>query len=162
MPYAWDESVKLGSTYFGWNEVDNEIKISLIFVAYTTIIGMITGLPFELYSTFQIERKHGFNKQTIGLFITDKIKGLGLMCVIGCPFLALLLKIIKWGGEYFYIYVFAFLFVFSLFMMTVYPVVIMPMFNKYEKLPEGSLKDQIYSLAGQLDFPLTKLFVMDG
>ena len=66
------------------------------------------------------------------------------------------------GGEQFYLYVWAFTFLFSLFMMTVYPVVIMPMFNKYEPLPAGSLKDQIFALAGQLEFPLTKLFVMDG
>lgn len=36
------------------------------------------------------------------------------------------------------------------------------MFNKYEPLPEGDLKNQIYELAGKLKFPLTKLFVMDG
>lgn len=162
LPYFWDYSVYLGNTTFGLTEVDNEIKISLIFIGVTTAVSLVTSLPFELYSTFQIERKHGFNKQTIGLFITDKIKGLGLMVVIGSPFIALLLKIIKWGGEQFYLYVWAFTFAFSLFMMTVYPVVIMPMFNKYEPLPEGSLKDQIYALAGQLKFPLTKLFVMDG
>jgi len=66
------------------------------------------------------------------------------------------------GGESFYIYVWAFTFVFSVFMMTIVPVVIMPLFNKYEPLPEGSLKEQIYELAGRLEFPLTKLFVMDG
>ena len=163
MPYIWDESCRFGSTYLGYtSETENEIKISLIFMAYTTLIGTVTSLPFELYSTFQIERKHGFNKQTIGLFISDKIKGLALTAVIGGPFMALMLKIIKLGGEKFYLYVWAFIFVFSLFMMTIYPVVIMPLFNKYEPLPEGKLKDQIYALAGQLKFPLTKLFVMDG
>ena len=163
MPYIWDESCRFGSTYLGYtSETGNEIKISLIFMVYTTLIGTVTSLPFELYSTFQIERKHGFNKQTIGLFISDKIKGLALTAVIGGPFMALMLKIIKLGGEKFYLYVWAFIFVFSLFMMTIYPVVIMPLFNKYEPLPEGKLKDQIYALAGQLKFPLTKLFVMDG
>jgi len=161
-PYMWDISCDLGSTYFGWTEASDEIKISLIFMACTTVIGTIMSLPFELYSTFQIERKHGFNKQTIGLFVTDKIKGLMLMAVFGGPFMALLLKIIKMGGEQFYLFVWAFTFVFSLFMMTVYPVVIMPLFNKYEPLPEGSLKDQIFSLAGRLEFPLTNLFAMDG
>jgi len=161
-PWIWDKSCDFGLTHFGWTEADNEIKISLIFLAYTTVFGTITSLPFELYSTFQIERKHGFNKQTIGLFVTDKIKGLGLMAVIGGPFTALLLKIIKIGGDSFYIYVWAFTFVFSLFMMTVYPVLIMPLFNKYEKLPEGDLKDEIFALAGRLEFPLTNLFMMDG
>ena len=161
-PYCWDKSASWSESTFGWTETDHEIKVTLIFLGLTTIIGTITGLPFEIYSTFQIERKHGFNKQTAGLFITDKLKSLVLTTVIGGPFIALLLKIIKWGGEHFHLYVWAFTFVFSVFMMTIVPVVIMPMFNKYEPLKDGPLKTQIYELADKLKYPLTKLFVMDG
>lgn len=203
-PYVWDQSVSLGETYFGWS-ADNEIKISLIFFAIVTIVGTITSLPFELYSTFQIEKKHGFNKQTYGLFFTDKVKSLLLTFAIGGPFVALLLKIIEvsillslqyfnktrrlwkiiqistyasrylwpsfWlspfslcqmGGDYFYIYVWGFMFIFSVFMMTIVPVFIMPLFNKYEPLPDGELKTRIYELADKLNYPLKKLFVMDG
>eukprot|EP00804_Cyclotella_cryptica_P010131 CCRYP_018491-RA/>CCRYP_018491-RA protein AED:0.01 eAED:0.01 QI:601/1/1/1/1/1/3/1711/496 len=162
LPYTWDCACSIASKRFGWQESTDEIKVTLIFLALTVLLGTITSLPFELYSTFRIEKKHGFNKQTPALFFTDKLKGLGLTAVIGAPFVALLLKIIKMGGESFYIYVWAFTFVFSVVMMTIYPVLIMPMFNKYEPLPEGELKTQIYELAGQLKFPLTKLFVMDG
>jgi len=161
-PYCWDKSVEIGNTKFGWSESNDEIKITLIFLAFVTIIGTITSLPFELYSTFEIERKHGFNKQTIGLFVVDKIKGLLLTFLIGGPFFALLLYIIKKGGEYFYLYVWGFMFVFSVFMMTIVPVFIMPLFNKYEPLDDGPLKTSIYALAEQLKYPLTKLFVMDG
>lgn len=163
MPYIWDISCQFGKQYFQLNdEYNNEIYISLIFLLFMTIIGTITSLPFELYSTFYIERKHGFNKQTIGLFISDKIKGLLLSMIIGGPFISLLLYIIKNSGQYFYLYVWAFMFIFSIIMMTIVPVVIMPLFNKYEPLPEGDLKRDIYALALQLKFPLTKLFVMDG
>mmetsp|Transcript_63313 Transcript_63313/g.177173 ORF Transcript_63313/g.177173 Transcript_63313/m.177173 type:complete len:367 (+) Transcript_63313:482-1582(+) len=161
LPYAWDKSVELGQTYFSWTPED-EIKITLIFLLLTTIVGTITALPFEMYSTFQIERKHGFNKQTLGLFFSDKAKSFVLSCAIGGPFVALLLKIIKMGGEYFYIYVWGFMFVFSVIMMTIVPVVIMPLFNKYEPLPDGDLKNKIYQLADRLSYPLKKLFVMDG
>jgi STE24 endopeptidase len=119
LPYAWDLAVQYGSQWFEWTEQENEIKISLLFFAIVTVVGTITSLPFELYSTFQIERKHGFNKQTMGLFFSDKIKTLLLTCVIGGPFVSLLLYIIKAGGEYFYLYVWAFMFVFSVFMMTI-------------------------------------------
>ena len=161
-PYLWDQAVVVGSEYLGYSEADNEIKVSLIFLAMVTLIGTVTQLPFELYSTFQIERKHGFNKQTLGLFFSDKVKSLFLTFLIGGPFLALLLWIIQKGGEYFYIYVWGFMFCFSVFMMTIVPVFIMPLFNKYEPLPDGPLKTRIYELAGQLKYPLTKLFVMDG
>lgn len=162
LPYMWDTSVSLGEKHFGWTEQDNEIKISLIFLAITTVIGTVTALPFELYSTFSIEKKHGFNKQTLGLFFSDKVKSTLLTLIIGGPFVALLLQIIKLGGDFFYIYVWAFMFCFSVFMMTLVPTVIMPLFNKYEKLPEGTLKTKIYALADTLAYPLTKLFVMDG
>ena len=162
LPWAWDLAVKLGGLWMNWNETDNEIYISLIFLAIVTVVGTITSLPFELYSTFQIERKHGFNKQTIGLFFTDKVKTLLLTFVIGGPFVSLLLYIIRAGGEYFYLYVWAFMFVFSVFMMTIVPVFIMPLFNEYKPLEDGTLKTRIYELAGQLKYPLTKLFVMDG
>jgi STE24 endopeptidase len=75
---------------------------------------------------------------------------------------ALLLKIIKIGGEYFYVYVWGFMFVFSVFMMTIVPVFVMPLFNKYEPLPDGELKKRIFELADRLQYPLKKLFVMDG
>jgi len=146
----------------GWNERDDEIKVTLVFLALTTAIGTVTGLPFELYSTFRIEKKHGFNKQTLGLFFADKVKSLALTVIIGGPFVSLLLTIIRWGGERFYVYVWAFMFLFSIFMMTAVPVFIMPLFNKYEPLKEGELKDRIYALAGRLSYPLTKLYVMDG
>ena len=54
------------------------------------------------------------------------------------------------------------MFLFSTFMMTIVPVFIMPLFNKYEPLEDSDLKTQIYALADRIKYPLNKLFVMDG
>ena len=162
MPYCWDKSVQIGDKYFGLTQEENEIKITLIFLGLVTVVGTITGLPFELYSTFGVEKKHGFNKQTPGLFFMDKIKSLILTAVIGSPFVALLLTIIQKSGPHWYLYAWAFLLVFSVAMMSIVPIFIMPIFNKYEPLDDGPLKTAIYKLADRLKYPLTKLFVMDG
>jgi STE24 endopeptidase len=161
-PYCWDASARIGREYLGYDETEHEIKVSLVFLLITTLVSTITSLPFELYSTFQIERKHGFNTQTVGLFVSDKVKSLLLTIAIGGPFSAVLLHIIKWGGQYFYVYVWGFMFCFSVLMITIIPIWIMPLFNKYDPLPESPLKTRIFELAGQLNYPLTKLFVMDG
>jgi len=160
LPYSWDLAKRLGDN--NYYKIEGEIGVSLIFLLITSLLGMITSLPFELYSTFRIEKKHGFNKMTMGLFFSDKLKGLLLSILIGGPFIALFLKIIEWGGDKFYIYVWVFTVVFSLFMMTIVPVFIMPLFNKYEPLPEGELKTRIYALAERISYPLNKLFIMDG
>ncbi|XP_051145144.1 CAAX prenyl protease 1 homolog isoform X2 [Andrographis paniculata] len=68
----------------------------------------------------------------------------------------------KIGGPYLALYLWAFMLVVSLVMMTIYPVLIAPLFNKFTPLPEGGLREKIENLASSLKFPLKKLFVVDG
>jgi STE24 endopeptidase len=49
----------------------NEIWHTITFVLLLTLLNTATSLPWSLYSTFVIEQKHGFNKQTPGLFLKD-------------------------------------------------------------------------------------------
>mmetsp|Transcript_44567 Transcript_44567/g.90032 ORF Transcript_44567/g.90032 Transcript_44567/m.90032 type:complete len:494 (-) Transcript_44567:100-1581(-) len=161
-PYLWDMAVVVGE-YFGYTDpVAAEIPISIIFLGLQTAMDTVLSTPWSLYSTFVVEEKHGFNKTTAKLFVSDLLMGLALSAVIGVPAIWAVLKIIKWGGDYFFVFVWLFLLAFSIFFLTVYPVLIQPLFNKYEPLPEGDLKDAIFALAAKLKFPLTKLFVVDG
>jgi STE24 endopeptidase len=160
MPFMWTLS---GQTldHFGFDG-SNEISRAIVLLTLTSIRDTIFGLPFSLYSTFVIEERHGFNKQTLGLFFMDKLKSFVLFMVIGYPITAALIYVIRWGGEFFYLYVWLFLLAFSIIMMTIYPVLIMPLFNKFTPLEEGPLRTRIEALAASLSFPLTKLFVCDG
>ncbi|CAM9212474.1 unnamed protein product [Discosporangium mesarthrocarpum] len=172
MPLLWDFSAKL-LTNMGV-ENGGDIPTSLVFMFLRIIIETIVGLPFSMYSTFVVEGKHGFNKQTLGVFFADKvggpdnvhgatfIKGIILSVLIGAPALAMALHIVEWGGRFFYVYLWVFMLCLTLVMLTVYPVLIMPLFNKYTPLEEGELKTAIEDLAAKVKFPLTKLFVVDG
>lgn len=60
-----------------------------------------------------------------------------LTVAISAPVLGCVLKIIELGGRYFYVYVWGFMFVFSIIMLTIAPVLIMPLFNKYTPLEVG-------------------------
>lgn len=160
LPFVWLYSSRLVSE-FGLNE-EYEVTISLIFVFLWAIYEMILHLPWELYSTFVIEERHGFNKQTLWVFASDKIKVLLLGIIIGGPVLSGVLHIIKWGGDYFYLYTWAFLAVVTLFMLTIYPTLIAPLFNKFTPLPEGELRTKIEALASRISFPLSQLYVVDG
>ncbi|KAL3624431.1 CAAX prenyl protease 1 [Castilleja foliolosa] len=141
---------------------ENEILHTLAFLAGVMFWSQITDLPFSLYSTFVIEARHGFNKQTIFLFFRDMIKGIALGIVIGPPIVAAIIIIVQKGGPYLAIYLWAFMLIVSLVMMTIYPVLIAPLFNKFTPLPEGDLRTKIENLASSLKFPLRKLFVVDG
>lgn len=70
--------------------------------------------------------------------------------------------IVKIGGDYFFFYLWLFTLVMSLFLMTIYPDYIAPLFDKYTPLPEGELRSSIEELASSIGFPLYKLYVVEG
>ncbi|XP_059318189.1 CAAX prenyl protease 1 homolog [Lycium ferocissimum] len=160
LPWFWKISGDF-LIYLGLN-AENEIFQTLAFLAGVMVWSQITDLPFSLYSTFVVEARHGFNKQTVWLFFRDMIKGIVLAIVIGPPIVAAIITIVQKGGPYLAIYLWGFMLVLSLVMMTLYPILIAPLFNKFTPLPEGELRSKIENLASSLKFPLKKLFVVDG
>jgi STE24 endopeptidase len=160
LPWFWMKSEEF-VTHLGLNP-ENETIHTLSFLAGVMIWSQITDLPFSLYSTFVIEARHGFNKQTIWIFIRDMIKGIFLSIILGPPIVAAIIYIVQIGGPYLAIYLWGFMFVLAIVMMTLYPVLIAPLFNKFTPLPDGELRQKIENLAASLMFPLKKLFVVDG
>lgn len=146
----------------GMDTADNEILMSLMFTFLMSVFSTVTGLPFTIYSTFVVEEKHGFNKQTPGFFAKDQIKKFVVGQIIQAPILAGVIKIVLWGGDYFFIYLWFFAVLITLFLMTIYPDVIAPLFDKYTPMPSGDLKSQIEGLAASVEFPLYKLYVVEG
>jgi len=161
-PATWALSAYVLDELFGKDANRSTIQITMMFYVIDAWIQTIFSLPQQLWSTFVIEARHGFNKQTIGLFFADQIKGLLLSCLIGGPLLALFVYVIEWGGEKFYIYVGALMLALQIVAIPVYANFIQPCFNKVEPLPEGSLRTSIEAMASKIHFPLTGLYVIDG
>lgn len=120
------------------------------------------SLPVSYYSTFVLEEKFGFNKQTPKLWVTDMIKGQFLGIVLGTPIISAVLKIVQKTGNSFFYYLWLFGVFVQVFAITIYPIVILPMFNKLSPLEPGALKSGVEKLAKKLDFPLQELHVIDG
>ena len=166
LPYTWDLSRiaagRMGVLSSDYSSLFQEIVITWVFIVILSVVDSVITLPFSLYGTFVVEQKHGFNKTTIGLFFQDKAMTLGLTFLLGMPILSLIIWIVRIGGPYFYYYVWACLCVVSIVLMTIYPTLIAPLFNKYTKLEDGEVKSAIEALAQQVGFPLTNLFTVDG
>ena len=96
----------------------------------------IVSLPFGLYKNFVIEEKHGFNKLTLSLYVKDLLISFALTCVIGGPVIAVIIAIIRKTGDLFYWYVWLFMLAVSVFLLTIFPIFIQPLFNKFTPLDE--------------------------
>ena len=139
-----------------------EITQSLVFAFTYSFIETIIGLPFSYYHHFVLEEAYGFNKQTVGLWVSDMVKSQALSLVFGIPIGAAFLKIIQATGDAFFLWVWLFALSVQLGAITIYPSVIIPLFNKLTPLEPGELKDRVEALAQRLKFPLGELQVIDG
>ncbi|ABK43405.1 Ste24 endopeptidase [Magnetococcus marinus MC-1] len=134
----------------------------LIFIGTLLATTALLGLPGTLYSTFSIENRYGFNRTTLATFLKDRLKGLLLTLLLGGPLLAALLLFFQWAGDWGWLYAWGMLTVVSLFIQYVAASWIMPLFNRFDPLPEGALKERLQRLAQRADFPLEGLYQMDG
>ncbi|UPS91624.1 M48 family metallopeptidase [Bizionia sp. M204] len=141
---------------------ENPIIIALIFFGIIMIGSDILTTPFAYYQTFVIEEKFGFNKTTKGTFLLDKIKGWGMMAVLGGGILALIIWFYQASGTYFWLYAWGLVTGFTVFMNMFYARLIVPLFNKQTPLETGELRNKIAAYAETVGFTLDKIFVIDG
>ena len=153
---------------FGWLDqlvrsfVNNPILLALIYFGVLAILSDLLTLPFQLYHTFVIEERFGFNKTTLTTFIADKIKGYLLGILFGGSIMAALIYLILSMGNDFWIYFLAVVVVYMLLANMFYSSLILPLFNKLTPLEEGSLKVAIESYSRKVGFPLDNIYVIDG
>lgn len=141
-----------------WDETWRGVAFLVTFF----LIGLILDLPLDVYGTFFIEARFGFNRTTAALYITDMIKQLGLTLAFGVPLAWAILALMGSAGSLWWIYAWAVWTGFSLLMIWAYPTFIAPLFNKFKPLEEGDMKSRIEALLDRCGFKSNGLFVMDG
>lgn len=134
----------------------------LLYIGILIFAKSLLSLPFDIYSTFVIEKRFGFNKTTPLTFISDRIKAALLGMIIGAPLLSLILFLFTALGASAWLYGWAVLTLLSFVLQYLAPTWILPLFNKFQPLQDGELKEAIVSYARSVSYPLAGLYVMDG
>ena len=127
------------------------------FLIGVMLLFMLACLPLDWR-----EERFGFNTTTQGTWWADRAKAVLLMIVIVLPLFALLLKLVDWTGSAWWLWGWACLTGFQFLMMILAPVLILPLFNKFSPLEDGSLKERLLALAKGADFSAQKIQIMDG
>ncbi|HLN52616.1 MAG TPA: M48 family metallopeptidase [Lentimicrobium sp.] len=140
----------------------HRILISIIYFAVLGLVSDILMTPFDVYETFVIEEKYGFNKSTVRTYIFDKLKSWLLALLIGFPLSYLIIWLYYQFGQNFWWMVWVVISIFSLGMTFLYSNLIVPLFNKQTPLQEGTLKEKIKELSERVGFKLSNIYVIDG
>jgi STE24 endopeptidase len=143
------------------NFLDQRGSGVVAFALFFLFIGALR-FPLELYATFVLEQRFGFNKTTLGTFLLDRVKGLFIAALLGLPFLWVIFWLVTDAGPWWWLYAALFTILFQLVMMVIGPLLIAPLFYKFTPLPDGELRTALEALSKQCAFAVGGLFVMDG
>jgi len=140
----------------------HDVWMALLFFGILGLASDILSTPFDLYGTFVIEERFGFNRTTPKTYVLDKLKSWMLALVLGGGLLAVFVWFYHTAGALFWLYAWILFSGFSIFMMMFYSTLIVPIFNKQTPLEEGELRSAIEAFAEKAGFKLDNIFVIDG
>ena len=135
---------------------------AMVFLALVAWGFDLLGLPFAVARTFGVEARFGFNTTSVATFVRDRLTGYALALVLGGGLLGLLLWSIDVWGRGFWLPYAAVAALVMVLLATFQTSVLLPLFNKLTRLPEGALQDAIADYVRRAGFELGATFVMDG
>jgi STE24 endopeptidase len=187
--YARSQAYLKDRTHFGWIAAAVDLSALLLFwflggftwldnwaralpvhpvgqgLAFVAVLAAAKGLlsiPLGAWSTFVIENRYGFNRTSLGIWVTDRLKGAALAVAIGAPLLAAVLVLLTAAGPHAWFYCWLAVTGCMLLIQSVAPTWILPLFNRFAPLPPGGLREAITAYARSVDFTLDNIYEMDG
>jgi STE24 endopeptidase len=142
-------------------QIDSILLKAIIFVDSFIIINWILTLPFELYSTFKLNKKYNFSNMTPTLFLKDTLKTGLLFLLFGSIVIAGISFIINSFSAW---WIWGFIFIFAVIVLInmLYPVIRDKMFDKFEKLKDKDLENKIENLLDEVGFKSSGVFSIDA
>ena len=152
---SWLTTVVLGITQ------SNILGVVLLGL-FLVLLNEFIEIPLSIYSTFYLEEKYGFNKTTRKTFIQDLLKSFIIQVSFSSALYSVVIIILERFGDNWWIYAFLAVFLFQAIIFYLYPVLILPLFNKLEPITDEKFKEPIEKLLNKINFKARGLFVMDG
>ena len=155
----------LGGLFKYINTIINHYDISLYIIDLASILTVyiiihISMLPFSFYSNFVIETKYQFNTSTKILFFKDNLISL-VMTLLVISLLSLIFFYIVTYQNLWWLLMSLTMFSLIIISMFIYPTYISPIFNKFKKLNDENIKNEIKDLSKKTNFSIENLFIMD-
>ena len=134
---------------------------ALIFFGVFAAIGGIIGIPFDLYDNFVLEKKYGFSTITWRIWITDLIKSLIISAILMTIMVSAFMSFIHYLPTSWWFWAWIFFTLLEIVLLWLYPVLIAPLFNKYEPIKDELLKEKINALMEKVGLKTKGIFQVD-
>lgn len=126
-----------------------------------SVLGLVLRIPLSMWSE-TLSRRWGLSKRGWGLFAADTAKGFLIGAVLTAAAVAGFYALLRHAGGAWWVWAAlaaAALAVLGSFIM---PVLIEPLFNKFQPLPDGPLRDRLMALVEQSGVQVKEILVSDS
>jgi STE24 endopeptidase len=140
----------------GWSAVLRDAAYSvtaeralalLVYLGLLAVIFEVIGLPLDFYSGYLVEKRFGLSRMTLGGWVTDHLKGLGIGAVLGAGFGELFYWALARHPGTWWLWVSGAVIVFAVLMAQLAPVLLFPIFFKFRPLEDEELVKRVRGVA---------------
>jgi STE24 endopeptidase len=145
-------------------DLDVPGPLALDALVYTAVLGGVLELvllPFG-YARYRLSRRAGISRQGVAGWLADLAKGGLLALVFGTAAIALVVWIARVEPRWWWAIAALGAIVFELALTTLAPVLLVPIFLRSRPLAEGSLRDDLLTLAAAADVPVATVRVLES
>jgi STE24 endopeptidase len=137
------------------------LRAFVVGLVYLLVSAVLT-LPWTLYASWWRERSYGRTSQPLGDFLGQSALAVIISSVLTALFLIGLYWLIRRTGKRWWLWSAGLTAATLAFVLLLSPILIEPMFNKYEPVPPGQVRDAVVQMAGRAGIPPDKIYMFNG
>jgi len=139
----------------GLRNFSEEINTSqwVVVAIYLLVTGaglQLLEFPFEVFSGFFVEKRYQLLKNSFSGWLWDWVKGTLVQAVLLTALISAIYWLLRSQPDTWWLWAAIGTTVLLLILMALVPIVLMPLFYKFEPIPEGELKDRLFALADRI------------
>jgi len=134
----------------------------LLYLLFIMIVLTIVTLPFDIYRDYMVEHQYNLSNQTLGAWLGDWAKAFPIGYIVSVIAAGFIYFLIRKFPRRWWLYFSIGAIPFVILMIVIVPVVVAPMFNKFEPLKDQQLKAEILDLAGKAGIEGADVFQVDA
>ena len=137
------------------------LRAFTVALVYFLVSALLT-LPWTIYAGWYRETGYGRTSQPIGDFLFQSSLSTVISSLIAALFLTGVYWLIRRTGKRWWLWSGGLVAAGLAFVILLSPVLIEPLFNKYEPVPAGAVRDAVVEMAGRAGVPADRVFMYDG
>jgi STE24 endopeptidase len=134
------------------------LTVSLVFL----LMSFILTLPWTIYESWWRERSYGRTNQPFADWFGQSLIAVAISTVITAVLLVGVYWLIRKAGRWWWLWSGALVAIVFSVLILLSPILIEPLFNKYEPVPPGKVRDAVVAMAGRAGVPPERVFMFNG